>query len=280
MATRRRTLTAVRLALRSYFRGGEGGDPVNTTATLDRPGISGGQKRAKPTLRRFLQLEARLDDLEAQQSNFSEREIEEFRRRIKTPTEDEIEFNLDKDKLTAWAAAMDEQIRAHLAGNKDSAVGREIDAIVDEIRDICSQLPIPGFFMDDYETPFSEEFIERLRRRWRSCVDWCRYSHERRQILVHFAQMSADRSAQTSKKRIASRQQKIFDRNIELALEFERRRGRFRGSDSALMKKVGAKNPLLKPDGRPLLLKRSASITAIEDGLKRLGRPIGPRRRG
>jgi hypothetical protein len=227
-----------------------------------------GPIKGSSTLNLFLKFEARLDELEAQQSIYSEQETEQFRRRIKEPTEDEIEFNLDSDKLAAWSTFIDAQIKTNSAGNEGNAVGREIRAILDEIRAICSHLPIPGMFYDDYETPFSEEFVEALCRRWRSWEDWICYSNKRKTILAYLSESGA---GQIKHKRLETGQRrrlKTSARDTKWALEYLQKLKPSTPSSINLMMRIGDRS---KKEGERHSLTRSGTHRAITAGLRHLG---------
>jgi hypothetical protein len=233
-------------------------------------------RRNPSSLRRFLQLETRLGELERQEYRLAEQGFEQLQRQITAPTEDEIEFNLNSAKLKAWAASIDEKIKAHLTCNVDSkaaALGRQIDAVLDEITDICSRLNLSGISFD-YETPFSEWFGEVARRRWRSSGDWGTYWSLRNRIVAHLSENDAEKKSQIAKANSRKWKDATSKRHLKLTLLFLREFAKYPSeAPTTLMQRVGemSKTSEGKDGDRRLVLQRSSSISAIQKCLRRLG---------
>jgi hypothetical protein len=147
-----------------------------------------------------------------------------------------------------------------LCGGKSDFDVEAAEEIIGRIKEICSRLP-PLFFGAE-SRPYGEWFCEKLKRRGKSSGDYLDYSIARSRLLEHFAEIHVKRQTHNLKEKARQRHQENADRNIALAYEYLRIRNKGSPrSDSALKEDIGRKS----------LLKRSASIAAIDDGLRRLG---------
>jgi hypothetical protein len=201
------------------------------------------RRTRRPTLNSFLDLEAQFNDLLSRQSILSE--------------------------LT------EEEIEARLAPRQDMvAIEREIEAIIGQIKDICSQMPLDVSLgrLSEF-SDYGELFVSKLCRRWRSLEDYLEYGQERNRLLVHLTEINVEKQRKNLGKNNQQRHRKTANRNIELAQEFLRRRKQGSHlSDCALKEDIGRSNSLVDPNGGPVRLSRTTSIDAIDDGLGRLGK--------
>jgi hypothetical protein len=134
--------------------------------------------------------------------------------------------------------------------------------IASQISEICSRLPLTPMFQFGESLTYSDWFIKKLYRRYRSSGDWLDYAAERSRILAHLAEAYAENNRQNLDKNTRQRHRKTSERNVQMAREYLRRRKQnSHQSDSVLKELIGSKEGL----------KRSASITAIDDGLAQLG---------
>jgi hypothetical protein len=250
---------------RAPVAGGVGGDPVATA-----------HARNPLSLRRFLQLEARLGELERQEFHFAEQNFDQLKRQITAPTEDEIEFNLGSTRLKAWAASIDERIKAQLTCNVDSKaapIRQEIEAVIDQMIDVCSRLNLPSVSFD-YETPFSAWFGEVARRRWRTSGDWGTYWSLRNQIVARLSELDAEKKNQIAKANSRKWKDATSKRHLKLTLIFLRLFAENPAqAPTTLMQRVGemSKTSEGKDGDERLVLKRSTSIKSIQKCLRRLG---------
>jgi hypothetical protein len=226
---------------------------VDKAATLDRPSPSKGQKPAKPTLHRFLQLEARFDNLLSRQSILSEQKSEQRKEKIQKrltaifgPGPQIADY-----RTIATVFTEKELEEVMLAPIKEmAAIEQGIHLTLAEIKDLCAKISFDGF-------------IEKLFRRGKSSGDWVDYSAVRNQIVMRLSERKAERGEPSSRKAAVTRRQKTAERDIELSLRFvvERAAKPSRPGKSALMERVGERYNLT----------RNPSIEACKNGLERLG---------
>jgi hypothetical protein len=132
------------------------------------------------------------------------------------------------------------------------------EAAVAEARIVTTEARIKAICKLANRPGFSERFIRLLRNRWRSSAAMVEYVQERNQLLLWIRE-AFPAAEERRRRRTAS----TANRDRQMAEEFQKRKNSpSRRKDSALKEDIGK--------DRRFKLKRSASIEAIDRGLKAL----------
>jgi hypothetical protein len=155
----------------------------------------------------------------------------------------------DRKNSTAALLSLEAEITSPCITEEAAAKAEE------DIRKLTSSTFDPGF---------GEGFIHRLRRRWRSSVDFVEYEQQRAHLLNRLREISEENHRRASEEHRHRRAVIISDRNRQMAEEFLNKKSNQHShrSDSSLKAKIG----------KDFDLNRSASIEAINRGLKSLGK--------
>jgi hypothetical protein len=147
----------------------------------------------------------------------------------------------------------DEHQTTEEAAAKAEAMAAKAEA---HIKDICN---LANFAADP---GFDERFIHRLRKRFRSSGDALDYHMDRDRLLVRLGEISAEKQKQAPEEFRRQRAALRSDRDEQMAEEYLRKRKSSNLSASDLKAEIG-RSPKYR-------LKRSASIAAVNRGLKSL----------